>query len=70
MYGPIELVQLCCKEISGFLEDNGFRRCGADICVMLKITDDGEQIVILIYVDNMLVLAEKEEHRMWVKKLL
>jgi hypothetical protein len=58
MYGLIQLAKLWYKELTTFLEVNGFEKCPSDECVLVKHVDGKEAIVVLLYVDNLLIMSK------------
>jgi hypothetical protein len=70
MYGLIQSAKLWYKELSRFLEENGFKKCPSDECVMVKKEDGKDAIVVILYVDDILVLSGKATDCYWVKHIL
>jgi len=70
MFGLIQSAKLWYKELSHHLEQHGFKRCASDECVLVKRTDGGKYIVLLIYIDDILIMSELKQDRHWVKDLL
>jgi len=58
MYGLIQSAKLWYKELTTFLEVNGFEKCPSDECVLVKHIDGKEAIVVLLYVDNLLIMSK------------
>lgn len=52
------------------MEHLGFKKCTLDECILVKCTKEGKYIVLLLYVDDILIMAESREDRHWVKDLL
>lgn len=61
MYGLIKSVLLWYKELTGFLEEQGFRKNKTDGCILHKVTEDGRHTMLLDHVDDLLILSETEE---------
>jgi hypothetical protein len=61
MYGLIKSVLLWYKELTGFLDEQGFRKNKTDGCILHKVTEDGRHIMLVIHVDDLLILSETEE---------
>jgi hypothetical protein len=59
MYGLIQLALLWYKELTGFLEEESFKRVKADGCILHKKTEDGIHILLIMYVDDILILSEE-----------
>jgi hypothetical protein len=70
MYGLIQSAKLWYNELTGHLMKHGFKKCEADECVLVKRMSNGNYIIVLLYVDNILVISEKAEDRHWVRSLL
>jgi hypothetical protein len=69
MYGLVQAALLFYKKLRAILESHGFVANTLDCCVMNK-TVDGRQITILMYVDDLMVLAKEEKDLLWVRDLL
>jgi hypothetical protein len=70
MYGLIQSAKLWYKELTKFLKGNGFQVCPSDECVLVKRVADAEPITVILYVDDILILAKSDEDRVWVKDIL
>jgi hypothetical protein len=70
MYGLIQSAKLWYKELTRYLVSKGFRVCSTDECVLTKRMNDGEHLVVLLYVDDILVLGKADRDRKWVKEIL
>jgi len=70
MYGLIQSAKLWYKELSRFLEANGFKKCPSDECVMVKKEQGKHPIVVILYVDDILILSREGRDRYWVKNIL
>jgi hypothetical protein len=70
MYGLIQSAKLWYKELSRFLEANGFKKCPLDECAMVKKEEGEDAIVRILYVDNILILSGKASDCYWVKDIL
>jgi hypothetical protein len=70
MYGLIQSALLWYKELTGFLEEQGFSAINADKCILHKVTADGKHILLIVYVDDILILSEEGELCNWVKRIL
>jgi hypothetical protein len=70
MYGLIQSAKLWYKELSRFLEANGFQKCPSDECIMVRKEEGKQAIVVILYVDDILILAGEANDRYWVKDIL
>jgi hypothetical protein len=70
MYGLIQSAKLWYKELTRHLMAKGFKKCHADECVLVKKVDNGEYIIVLLYVDDILVLGKQHADRHWVRQIL
>jgi len=70
MYGLIQSAKLWYKELTTFLEVNGFEKCPSDECVLVKHVDGKEAIVVLLYVDDLLIMSKVPTNRYWLKDIL
>jgi hypothetical protein len=70
MYGLIQSAKLWYKELTRYLMEKGIKKCKSNECVLVKQMENGEHLVVLIYVDDILVMGKQHEHRHWVKKIL
>jgi hypothetical protein len=70
MYGLIQSAKLWYKELTTFLEVNGFKKCPSDECVLVKHVDGKEAIVVLLYVDDLLIMSKVATDRYWLKDIL
>jgi hypothetical protein len=67
MYGLIQSAKLWYKELTEFLKTLGFRITPSDECVLHLKRERGRDVMILLYVDDLLVLAQDERDLDWVK---
>jgi len=70
MYGLIQSARLWYDELTRHLLANGFMKCPADECVLVKHEDGKEAIIVLLYVDDILIISKERKDRLWVKDLL
>jgi hypothetical protein len=70
MYGLIQSARLWYDELTRHLLANGFTKCAADECVLVKHDDGKEAIIVLLYVDDILIISKERSDRLWVKDLL
>ncbi len=70
IYGLIQSAKLWYKELTTFLEANGFQKCPSDECVLVKHVDGKEAIVVLLYVDDLLIMSKVPTDRYWLKDIL
>jgi len=70
MYGLIQSAKLWYKELSGYLVSKGFKACKSDECILVKRMQNGNYLVVILYVDDILVLSGVSEDRYWVKPIL
>jgi hypothetical protein len=69
LYGLIQAALLWYKRLTKKLKEEGFVENGVDPCVMNKMVN-GKQVTIVIYVDDLLVLALERESLEWVATML
>ena len=69
LYGLIQSAKLWYENLTAFLKSQGFKENEIDNCVMNKVMN-GRQVTILIYVDDILVLATDEQDLDYVTKIL
>jgi hypothetical protein len=70
MYGLIQSAKLWYKELTRFLQENGFKKCPSDQCVLVKRVEGKEPIVVILYVDDILIMSKDSVDRYWVKEIL
>jgi hypothetical protein len=58
MYGLIQSANLWYKELTRHLMSHGFQKCKSDERMLVKRMDNGEHIIILLYVDDILVMGK------------
>lgn len=68
-YGLIESAKLWHEEISTTLKEMGFKSNDSDLCVF-NIGDIGEQITVVVYVDDLLITSKYEQKIKWVIEIL
>ena len=56
MEGPIQALNFPFPPRDGFLHDNGFHKTQTDHCVFVKRFDEGDFLILLLYVDDMLTV--------------
>ena len=60
LYGCVQASKLWYEKLPCFLRAQGYESCPTDPCVMCKVIN-GSVFLLLIYVDDILVLTDKEE---------
>jgi len=70
MYGLIQSAKLWYKELTRHLLELGFKKCPSDDCILVKYQEGKQPIVVVLYVNDILIMAEKREDRYWVKEIL
>jgi len=70
MYGLIQSAKLWYDELTRLLMSKGFKRSTVDECVLVKQMPDGEYIIVVLYVDDILVIGRGHEDCHWVKGVL
>jgi len=70
MYGLIQSAKLWYKELTRHLVSKGFKKCPSNDCVLVRRMENGEHLIVLLYVDDILVLAEHQQDRYWVRAIL
>jgi hypothetical protein len=70
MYGLIQSAKLWYKELTRHLMANGFKKCSTDECVLVKTMEDGNYIIVLLYVDDIMVMGKEQKDRYWVREML
>jgi ATP-binding cassette subfamily B (MDR/TAP) protein 1 len=61
LYGLKQALRQWYKKFDSFMIDHGCRRTNSDHCVFVKRFDDGEFIILLLYVDDMLIVGQNNE---------
>jgi ATP-binding cassette subfamily B (MDR/TAP) protein 1 len=61
LYGLKQALRQWYKKFDSFMIDHGCRRTNSDHCVFVKRFDDGEFIILLLYVDDMLIVGQNSE---------
>jgi ATP-binding cassette subfamily B (MDR/TAP) protein 1 len=61
LYGLKQALRQWYKKFDSFIIDHGCRRTNSDHCVFVKRFDDGEFIILLLYVDDMLIVGQNSE---------
>jgi hypothetical protein len=57
LYGLKQALRLWYKKFDSFMVDHGYDRTTSDHCVFVKKFSDGEFIILLLYVDDMLIIC-------------
>jgi hypothetical protein len=70
MYGLIQSAKLWYNELTGFLISQGSKKCISDECILVKRMSNGENITVVLYVDDILVMERIKENRHWVRSIL
>jgi hypothetical protein len=60
LYGCVQASKLWYEKLIGFLEGLGYERCSVEPCVMRRVVE-GVVYTLLIYVDDVLVIATEAE---------
>ena len=61
LYGCVESAKHWYLEISSYLESIGFVKNLINICVFNEMDADGNQVTVVIHVDNLLLVSKREE---------
>lgn len=61
LYGLKQAPRQWYKKFDSFMIDHGYQRTNSDHCVFVKRFDDGEFIILLLYVDDMLIVGQNSE---------
>jgi hypothetical protein len=69
MYRLIQSPKLWYKELTSHLINHGFKVCKSDECILFK-QQDGRNILLILYVDDILVLSDETTLCGWVKNIL
>ena len=56
MYGLKQAPRQWYKKFESFMLEHGFNKTQADHCVFVKRYDEGDFLILLLYVDDMLVV--------------
>jgi hypothetical protein len=70
MYGLIQPAKLWYKELTRFLQENGFKKCPSDEFVLVKHVEGKGAIVVILYIDDILIMSKDTVDRYWVKEIL
>jgi hypothetical protein len=70
MYGLIQSPKLWYKELTQCLMSHGFKICKLDECILHKKTQDGKDIILILYVYDILIMSGDRETRLWVRNIL
>jgi len=70
MYGLIQSPKLWYKELTQCLMSHGFKICKSAECILHKKTQNGKDIILILYVDDILVMSGDQETRLWVRDTL
>ena len=57
LYGLKQALRQWYKKFDSFMVEHGYDRTASDNCVFVKKFSDGEVIIFLLYVDNMLIVG-------------
>ena len=57
LYGLKQALRQWYKKFDSFMVEHGYDRTASDHCVFVKKFSDGEFIILLLYVDNMLIVG-------------
>jgi Reverse transcriptase (RNA-dependent DNA polymerase). len=69
LYGLVQSAALWYSALTTFLKSLGFYANKVDNCVM-NMTDGGRSVTIILYVDDILILSEKDEDIHWLIDVL
>jgi hypothetical protein len=61
LYGVVEAARLWYLHLKSTLEEDGFTANPYDLCVFNKTTEDGDQITVVVHVDDLLVTSPTEQ---------
>jgi hypothetical protein len=61
LYGLVEAARLWYEHLSATLIELGFRKSTADNCVFIRTTESGEECVICLHVDDLLITGSSDE---------
>jgi hypothetical protein len=53
--------ELWSRPLASYLRDIGFSRCTSDTCLYRKTTSDGGSVYIMVYVDDLIIVARSRE---------
>jgi hypothetical protein len=70
MYGLIQSARLWYNELTRYLCSKGFKKCEADDCILVKQMLNGQYLIAVLYVDDILVMGKVQEDRHWVRSIL
>jgi hypothetical protein len=70
MYGLIQSAKLWYNELTRYLLGQGFKKCPSDDCILIKYQEGKQPIIVILYVDDILIMANRKEDRYWVKDIL
>jgi hypothetical protein len=70
IYGLIQSAKLWYNKLTRFLKGQGFETCPSDECIMVKHVEGKGAIVVILYVDDILIMAKDAANRQWVKEIL
>jgi hypothetical protein len=65
-----ELTKRWYKELTGFLKEHGFKICPSDKCILQKRTNIGNNIMLILYDNDILALSMAKQDRDWVLQIL
>ena len=57
LYGLKQALRQWYKKLDSFMVEHGYDRTASDHCVFVKKFSDGEVIIFLLYVDDMLIIG-------------
>ena len=70
MYGLKQAPRQLYKKFESFMLEHGFHKTQADYCVFVKRYDEGDFLILLLYVDDMLVVGQNAKKIASLKKAL
>ncbi|CAL9006694.1 unnamed protein product, partial [Prunus brigantina] len=70
LYGLKQAPRQWYKKFDSFMIEHRYRRTTSDHCVFVKRFDDGEFIILLLYVDDMLIVGQNSDKISKLKKEL
>ncbi|CAL2247665.1 unnamed protein product [Prunus armeniaca] len=68
LYGLKQAPRQWYKKFDSFMTEHKYRRTTLDHCVFVKRFDDGEFIILLLYVDDMLIVGQNSDKISKLKK--
>jgi hypothetical protein len=70
LYGTLEAAKAAYEDLKKLLLENSFVQCEVEQCLFRKQMDDGDQLLVSVYVDDLLVTCMKESTDQYFQQLL